>query len=531
MMCEGILVCIMLLVPVAPWKCSWAPASPASDASSTLDRDQLHREASELLRHGKFQEAVTQFEKIITRWPEFYPAYSSLGIAYTKLGKLEQAERFFLKAAQLNPNSAQVRNNLGANYLERKKSSEAAAEFQKATTLEPTNVSAWFNLGVCELHMAHSVRAEAALQKAAQLNPKDPQILATLAEAQFKTGKHKLALSSVNKVSELTGDDPKMLLSMAILLSRNGENDQASAYFKRAARSMPEISDRVLTLASSRIDQGDYRAALSFLEWVKDSEENSAAWHNMVGYSYFKLKQIEPSMHHLQEAIRLDPAHEDYYLDLGDLLGENNALLAAVAVFESGSKALPNSIKMRLGLAVAYLLTGNLDRVNQEINVVLARQPTSEIAYKILLESYGKGMQWPQMQDAAQRLRKVNGTNPLGWYYGAKCEYEMGVVTNSRLESALKFIERALELGPPDLKSYFLLGKILIAERREEEAVIALQKAIRLSSEDPRPFYVLARLLQRRGRNEEAKEVLNGQRVAKSKQDSSQFRRLLVEVR
>src|SRR5206468_2189798 len=153
---------------------------------------------------------------------------------------------------------------------------------------------------------------------------------------------------------------------------RNGQTVQAAACFRRAASSLPEISDRVLTLAGSCIDQGDYQTALSLLEWVKDSKQDSAVWHDLAGYSHFKLNQIEPAMRHLQEAIRLDPSHEDYYLDLGNLLGENNALLPAVAVFESGIKVLPNSIKMRLGLAVAYLLIGNLDRVNQEISTVLA---------------------------------------------------------------------------------------------------------------------------------------------------------------
>ena len=526
-----LLVFIILVFPLSSRAPSFAQVNPPVNPSGIGQPSQLYREATDLLQKGKFEKAALRFVEIVTRWPDFCPAYTSLGIVYTRLGKPEEAAAYFSRAAQLNPNSALSHNNLGANYLALKKPAEAAAEFQKASALNPKDGSAWFNLGACELHMGHGPKAEQALQKAAGLNPGDVQILAALAEAQFNTGKVSLALTTVRKIGDLTPSDPNILLSLAVLLNRNRQPDQASVYFTRAVKLKPQISDQVMTLAGSRIDQGDYQAALSWLALVKDLKLNSAAWHDMVGYSHFKLNQIEPAMYHLQEAIRLEPTNEDYYLDLGDLLGQSNSLLAAVAVFESGIKVLPNSVKMRLGLAVTHLLTGNLELANQEIHAVIVQKPDSEIAYKVLLESYDKGMEWTKMQEAAQFLRQLNGANPIGWYYGAKCEYQMALATKGSFEPALKFIQRASELGPPDLKTYFLLGKILIAEKRDQEAIVALQKAIRLSSEDPRPFYVLARLLQRQGRNEEAKEVLGAQEVAKSKQDSSQFRRLFVDVR
>jgi len=259
--------------------------------------------------------------------------------------------------------------------------------------------------------------------------------------------------------------------------------------------------------------------------------DNSAAWHGMLGYSHFKLDHIELAMEHLQKAIRLDPTNEDYYLDLGELLGENNALLANVAVFESAIEVLPNSIKIRLGLAVAHLLTGNLERTEQEIGRVLSLQSKSEVAYKVLLEAFEKSMDWARMQATARQLRQLNKTNSVGWYYGALSEYEMALRSKSSFASALALIQKASALDSRDWRTHFLLGKILVAEGRHREAVSALQRAIQLNRDHPQPYYVLARALQQLARKQEALEAMNAFRSAKSRMESRQFRRLLVDIR
>jgi Flp pilus assembly protein TadD len=305
----------------------------------------------------------------------------------------------------------------------------------------------------------------------------------------------------------------------------------AAAYFVRAVELNPGVADRMMTLAAQSLNEDDYKVATALLTSVSDLKQNSAEWHGMLGYSHFKLDHIEAAMDHLQKAIRLDPTNEEYYLDLAELFGANNASLASVVVFENGIKALPNSIKMRLGLAVALLLTGNLERAEEEINLAIIRQPSSEMAYKVLLEIYDNGMQWSKMQDAAVQLRKLNSRNPLGWYYGAKAEYRDGLENQRTLETALELIRTALELDSSEWRSHFLLGKILIAENRHKEAIVALRQATHLNSEDSRPYYALGTALQRLGKSQEAVNAMKTYQETKSKQQLREFRRLLVDIK
>lgn len=531
---RSLILSIAAFISLLAWRTGGLPAQDVSRppaASSASSRDQLYRAANELLQSGRFVQATAAYKAIIARWPGFYQAYSLLGVAYTQMGKLEQATACFLKAVELQPGSAEARNNLGANYLALKKFSQAAAEFRQVIALSPESVSAWYNLGASELQAGRDENSVAAFERAAQLAPGDLQVRIGLAEARFKAGHPRQALAAIQQAKGIGGNDAGMLLTLGLLLERNGLSDEAVPYFQDALRLSPSTSERMMTLAGSSIDEGDYKTALGLLGALQGRMDNSAAWHGMLGYSHFKLDHIELAMEHLQKAIRLDPTNEDYYLDLGELLGENNALLANVAVFESAIEVLPNSIKIRLGLAVAHLLTGNLERTEQEIGRVLSLQSKSEVAYKVLLEAFEKSMDWARMQATARQLRQLNKTNSVGWYYGALSEYEIALRSKSSFASALALIQKASALDSRDWRTHFLLGKILVAEGRHREAVSALQRAIQLNRDHPQPYYVLARALQQLARKQEALEAMNAFRSAKSRMESRQFRRLLVDIR
>ena len=53
------------------------------------DRERLYDHATTLLKNGDFEQAASEYENIVARWPDFFPAFSLLGVAYTQLGKLE----------------------------------------------------------------------------------------------------------------------------------------------------------------------------------------------------------------------------------------------------------------------------------------------------------------------------------------------------------------------------------------------------------------------------------------------------------
>jgi len=74
---------------------------------------------------------------------------------------------------------------------------------------------------------------------------------------------------------------------------------------------------------------------------LSSSRDNDAEWNELAGYTAFQPNRIESAMQYLQKAIRLNPNNEDYYLELGEVLGQNNAIPAVVTVLEAASRLMP----------------------------------------------------------------------------------------------------------------------------------------------------------------------------------------------
>ena len=73
-------------------------------------------------------------------------------------------------------------------------------------------------------------------------------------------------------------------------------------------------------------DASDYKTAIIFLTKATAADPNSADGHNLLGYSFRKLGNVEKAFEHYREALRIEPKHRganeyigELYLELGDL--------------------------------------------------------------------------------------------------------------------------------------------------------------------------------------------------------------------
>jgi tetratricopeptide (TPR) repeat protein len=495
------------------------------------DREQLYQHATALLKNGEFDRAALEYQKLVARWPDFFPAFSLLGVAYTELGKPEEAGTYFLKAVKLAPNSAEARINLGVNYQARKKLAQAAAEFERATVLDPSKESAWFNLGMANLQMSNAGKAVQALERAQALAPGDPQIALAVAEARLRAQQTDAALEGLRSLDKQSRGDPEVLVTIGVLLQRNGRGPEASQYFQRVAKPGPAAEPLIWETAHKSANEGDYQSAWSLLMLLSHSRGDSAEWNEFAGYTAFQLNLIEPAMEYLQKAIRLNPSNEDCYLELGEVLGQNNAIPAVVAIFEAASRRMPNSLKIASGLGVAYVMLRDYDQAERILRKLVESRPDYEVGYKLLAECYERAQNWGSLRALAEQWRRLDAKNNLGWYYGAKTEYMLRLPKGENLELVHQYLAKAMKLNPGDWKAPFLLGKTLVAEHRDREAAAALTLAVGLKPEDPAAHYLLARTLQRLGQVEQSKAALAAYKEAQTNKKVRELRTLLVQIK
>ena len=168
----------------------------------------------ELLKEGKTNEAITEFQKAVQLDPNYVPARQNLGHAYDRQGRSEEAMAQYRKAAELDPKSSVVYNNLGVLYDKKGLYDEAIGEFEKALQINPGDATALKNLETAKKNKAvieERKKAIAQAQQAVEANPKDPRAAYNLARLYAFHGQKEQAIEWVAKALKLGYKDIEYL--------------------------------------------------------------------------------------------------------------------------------------------------------------------------------------------------------------------------------------------------------------------------------------------------------------------------------
>ncbi|MDP3985583.1 MAG: tetratricopeptide repeat protein [bacterium] len=137
----------------------------------------LIREAEELARQEKYEEAERKYIAIITLDNRNVDAYEGLGNLYLTMQKYPEAEealRFILK---FRPQDASVRVSLGEVALGQRKPERALEEFRKAITLRPGNPKYLDYFIETAILVGDRASAEEGLTLLRESNPENQKII------------------------------------------------------------------------------------------------------------------------------------------------------------------------------------------------------------------------------------------------------------------------------------------------------------------------------------------------------------------
>ncbi len=84
---------------------------------------------------------------------------------------------------------------------------------------------------------------------------------------------------------------------------------------------------------------GDYPAAIEFLTKASAADPGSPDSHNLLGYSFRKMGNVEKAFEHYREALRIDPKHRGANEYIGELYLEFDDLANAEAHLKVLDKA------------------------------------------------------------------------------------------------------------------------------------------------------------------------------------------------
>jgi len=122
-------------------------------------------------RLGRYDLAISCFQKAIQANPDIGDTYFNLAASLKKQGHDEEAITYYHKALQLDPDFAEAHSNLGALFQEHGQYEEAVTHYQRALMINPALVEAHSNLGTAYKEQGKITEAEMSYKNALLVKP------------------------------------------------------------------------------------------------------------------------------------------------------------------------------------------------------------------------------------------------------------------------------------------------------------------------------------------------------------------------
>lgn len=192
----------------------------AKDAIALLDRlarqnpedaDALVTKGDLQRMHGRYKEAVSSYDKAISRMKDLEPSdwsvFFARGSCLEQTGNWPAARRDLEKALSLKPDQPDVLNYLGYAQMERGENVEAAQEM---------------------------------IARAVEVRPNDAQIVDSMGWALYRTGNYNASLAFMEKAVELLPSDPTVNDHLGDVYWQLGRKTEARFQWERALSYSPD---------------------------------------------------------------------------------------------------------------------------------------------------------------------------------------------------------------------------------------------------------------------------------------------------
>ncbi len=355
-------------------------------------------------RSGNLEGAVQSINQALSIWPD-EPRWHALAadlenqrMSYSKaIDHLEHA-------SSLERDNPEIHFQLGQIYLKDNLPGNAIRALQNATNLNPLETKYWMKLSKAFKNISEFDQALVSAEKAIKLSPKSVQPLLLAADIAYSSQQNNKGDKYLRNALNMNPTDPEDIqIITSILIERNKSKEALLVLenlIDHAVSPIPLLlqkadllgqtqglqekikllvqltienpkNPRVLSKLSSAYIENQQsteavRAGQYALKNDKDILENSekSQLHYQLGVLYQQSGQLDQSLHHLSESIKLTPLFLEAYLEIAETHRQRREFERASSYLETATEIAPKD--PRPFLAAGLLLKDGKDYVGSE---------------------------------------------------------------------------------------------------------------------------------------------------------------------
>lgn len=279
------------------------------------------------LNAGAFQEALQLVSSAEQQQPNNPGLAHRYGITLLRLNRPHEAFGKFSNALRLNPLAVDTRLAIAQAYLAMNDGWSASAWVSDACRVAPNHPPLWIQLAQLLASQKREAELEPALRSGVAANPESKQMVEALAEYYLNRKRYADGARLYPDLLMLDAKDPKTLLHYGFCLEHTHDLPGSVKRYKEAIAINPDFLEAHVDLAG-------------------------VLW---------RLADYEGSLHHAQEAVRIDPNHPYAVRIYGTALLHLNRLNEAEAQLRRALELKPDFPIAIIDLALLLLLAGRFE--------------------------------------------------------------------------------------------------------------------------------------------------------------------------
>jgi tetratricopeptide (TPR) repeat protein len=356
--------------------------------------------------------------------------------------------------------------------------------------------------GLVALDRGDLAAARQNFDKSLTLNPKHVGALVGLAEVDLQSRKYEAALQYIHKASDIQPNNWFVQTVLGHYLFFQRRYAEAEAALKKAialdasaARPHLELGDLYLVGMHRPQDAiPAYRAGLAL-------DPKLARAHYALANALAETGDSKGAESEFSEAVRLDPQNPLMLEALGVFYTHHRQYGQALDAYSKALSVQPKFLPAYLARGDIFLAMGQRDKALDEYNAALKVAPNFADAYTKIGLFYEGESAIDKAEEAYLNAIKLDhkqaaAYNNLAWLEAQR---------KARLDEALAWAKRAVELQPGDTTFQDTLGWVYRTRGELSQAAAVLQKAVATKSPDPEALYHLGVVYTEKGQPREAR--------------------------
>ncbi len=312
-------------------------------------RERIH----ELMEREQYQQAIKSLVSVIRKDPGNHSFQEDLAAVYAELGQWKNAERAYIKARDLSPNTATSYQGLAKVYFKGTKEFELAKKaIDAASLVEPQNPAIWVLRGDFLHAVGKMGKAARAYEKAVDEGSQNGSLFVGYASALTNLGQTVKARAMVEKSLAIDDENPIAHYNSGVILEKLKLFEEAEKSYQSAIHFGPENILAYENLSKMLQKQGRSQHAVQVLLRGLKTDPIAKNLLFSLGSLYLKENQPDKALPVLEKLVSLEPGFAGGRTNLGFAYEQLDRLSEAFKQYKALTEIYP---KTKLGFADAHL--------------------------------------------------------------------------------------------------------------------------------------------------------------------------------